>query len=132
MNSSKSSLFLMELILSILFFSLASAVCVQLFVKSHLINRQSTDMTNAVNLSQDVAEIYTTDNKLKKELGEIVIYTAKGDQDEKIIFSVMKVIGMIHKIQPDIIVENIGEADFIVEFRLPNPPNKIWKYTRKR
>ena len=37
-KSSRSALFLMELIFSILFFALASAVCVQLFVKAHLLS----------------------------------------------------------------------------------------------
>lgn len=50
MNSknSKSSLFLMELILSIMFFSLAAAICVQLFVKSHVLSRNSVELNHAV------------------------------------------------------------------------------------
>ena len=36
----RSSLFLLELIIAILFFSLTSAVCVQIFVRAHLISRQ--------------------------------------------------------------------------------------------
>ena len=91
---------------------------------------QDTRVVNKRIMLQDVAEIYTNDTKLKKEIGEIIVYTAKGDKDEKIIFSVMKIIEMIHKIQPDIIVENIGEADFIVEYRLPGSPSKLWKYTK--
>ena len=35
MNRSKTSLFLMELIIAILFFSLSCAVCIQLFFKAH-------------------------------------------------------------------------------------------------
>lgn len=57
-KSSKSGLFLMELILSILFFSLSSAVCVQLFVKSHLISQQSVDLNSAVEWCQNIAEAF--------------------------------------------------------------------------
>lgn len=53
-----SSLFLMELILAILFFSVASAVCVQIFVKSHLISRQSEELSQAVTLCTNSAEIF--------------------------------------------------------------------------
>lgn len=75
MKSSKSSLFLMELILSILFFSLASAACIQLFVKSHLLDRQTTEANHALLLCQDVSEIYlgvvsqdnTADSSLLKD-----------------------------------------------------------------
>ncbi len=56
-TSHKSSLFLLELILAILFFSIASAVCVQLFVKSHLLSRQAEILSIAVNECSDAAEI---------------------------------------------------------------------------
>ncbi len=57
-KSSKSGLFLMEMILSVLFFSLSSAVCIQLFVKSHLISQQSVDLNRAVEYCQNVAEAF--------------------------------------------------------------------------
>ena len=52
-----SSLFLMELILAILFFSVASAVCVQFFVKSHLLSRDSNALNHAVNECSGAAEL---------------------------------------------------------------------------
>ena len=45
---SGSSLFLMELILAILFFSVASAVCVQLFARAHTASEQSAALNRAV------------------------------------------------------------------------------------
>lgn len=53
-----SSLFLMELILAILFFSVASAVCVQIFVKSHLMSRQSEALNHAVTECTNAAELF--------------------------------------------------------------------------
>ncbi len=55
-----SSLFLMELILAILFFSIASAVCVQFFVKSHLLSRDSNALNHAANECSSVAEVLDT------------------------------------------------------------------------
>lgn len=55
-----SSLFLMELILAILFFSIASAVCVQFFVKSHLLSRDSNALNHAANECANVAEVLDT------------------------------------------------------------------------
>lgn len=52
-----SSLFLMELILAILFFSVASAVCVQFFVKSHLLSRDSDALNHAVNECSGATEL---------------------------------------------------------------------------
>lgn len=58
MKSSKSSLFLMELILAILFFALSSAVCIQLFVKSHILENTSTEENHALLLCQNLSEIF--------------------------------------------------------------------------
>lgn len=52
-----SSLFLMELIIAILFFSVFSAVCVQFFVKSHLLSNDSSALNHAVNECAGTAEI---------------------------------------------------------------------------
>ena len=47
-RAKSSSLFLLELVLAILFFSLASAVCVQFFVKSHILSRDAQRLNHAV------------------------------------------------------------------------------------
>ena len=57
-NSSKSGLFLIELIIAIVFFALASAVCVQLFVRAHLISKQSSETTTAIIEARNAAECF--------------------------------------------------------------------------
>ena len=52
-----SSLFLLELIFSILFFSVASAVCVQIFVRAHTLSRDARALHAAVSVCSDAAEI---------------------------------------------------------------------------
>jgi hypothetical protein len=56
--ASKSSLFLLELILSIFFFSIASGVCIQLFVKAHLLGVETMEINQANLWSQNVAETF--------------------------------------------------------------------------
>lgn len=56
-RAQSSSLFLMELILAILFFSITSAVCVQFFVKSHLLSKESKTLSQAVGECSGIAEI---------------------------------------------------------------------------
>lgn len=58
MKHSKSSLFLMELIIALLFFSLASTVCIRLFVNAHSLSSQTVDMNYAVNYAQNMAEAF--------------------------------------------------------------------------
>ena len=71
-----SSLFLMELILAILFFSVASAVCVQIFVKSHLLSQKSRALNEAVNLCTNVAEMISASPEQMTEAPEPVYYAA--------------------------------------------------------
>lgn len=82
---SKTSLVLMELIVTILFFSLASAVCVQLFVRSHLLNKETRELNNAINICQSIAEVMNgTDGSLE----QIQAYfpSATGDDDYFVIY----------------------------------------------
>ena len=64
----RSTLFLMELIMAILLFSLAAAVCVQVFVKSHTIEKESTALTKAVFASSSVAEIFRSSDDYEELL----------------------------------------------------------------
>ena len=54
----------------------------------------------------------------------------KGEKNQKLIFSSMKVIEMIQKQRPGLLVENIGEPDFIVEYKIPQSPKKVWEYSK--
>lgn len=58
-TSSRSGLFLLELIISILFFSMASAVCIRLFVQAHVMDRDNRNLTQSVKLCENFAEVYT-------------------------------------------------------------------------
>lgn len=74
-HSSKASLFLMELIISILVFSITSAICVRLFAKSHLLSRSTRELNHAVSLCESAVEtfygtngsLFETERILKKD-----------------------------------------------------------------
>lgn len=61
-KNSSSSLFLMELIIAILFFSLASTVCIQLFVKAHLLTEESVNLNQSILWTQNLAEGFLNSN----------------------------------------------------------------------
>ncbi len=60
-----SSLFLMELIIAIFFFSAASAVCIQFFVKSHLLSQESNALNHAVNECTSTAELINASDSIE-------------------------------------------------------------------
>lgn len=54
---SGSGLFLLEMMLSILFFSISAAVCVQVYAKAHLRSREAGDLNQAVICVSSAAEV---------------------------------------------------------------------------
>lgn len=80
-TKSKSSLFLLELAVAIVFFALASVICIQLFVKSHTLSRESSEMSMAVVQAQSVAEAYKAAQGDSEKLSRLLntsIYSENG------------------------------------------------------
>lgn len=67
MRHSRSGIFLMELIVCLLFFSIASAVCVQLFVKAQMLNQESVQLGEACAIAENIVEEYKDQNSLTAE-----------------------------------------------------------------
>lgn len=57
-SAKRSSLFLIELMAAILFFALASAVCIQVFAKSHVKSLETEELNMAVAKVQSAAEAF--------------------------------------------------------------------------
>lgn len=53
-----SKLFLTELMIAIFFFAVVIAICIQLFSNSYTMSRDSRRLTEAVNISSNLAEYY--------------------------------------------------------------------------
>lgn len=58
MQKSKSSLFLMELIIVIFFFALTSAVCLEVFVKAHFVAKETEELDYAILWADNAAECF--------------------------------------------------------------------------
>lgn len=56
MHKSKAALFLMELLIVLLFFSIACAVCIQLFSDAHITNKRSKEYSNSNIIYTNLAE----------------------------------------------------------------------------
>ena len=64
---------------------------------------QSKQVTNKRIILSDVLDIISLDNDAVKRAGDIVLHTVKGDRNEKVIFSITKVINMIQKECPALV-----------------------------
>lgn len=87
----QSSLFILELIISITFFVLSTLVCVQIFVKSHEISNQTKDVTIAMNYCTGVLEEFENDLlfiKTKKSILNIIIKIGKKSSKKKATYTI--------------------------------------------
>lgn len=73
---------------------------------------------------QDIATLYCTNKKLVQNLEKEIFYTLPNDCNQKTMFTIGKVYEGIHKIYPNLRIENIGERDFIVDLEEPDGKEK--------
>jgi len=79
---------------------------------------------------KDIGKAYCTDKKVAQAVDSMVIYQFKDDENQKIMFSVMKVIEKIDNAFPAMEVVNMGETDFIISYQIPNRKNIFWEYAK--
>jgi len=72
MNRSKSGLFLIELIIAVGFFALASAVCIQLFATAHNLRTRSFGLQMAVVSAQSAAESFKATGANAHRMSELL------------------------------------------------------------
>lgn len=75
----RSGVFLLELMISILFFCIAAAVGLQLFVKSHCISEDAGNMNMAVHKATAAAEVFRSGTDMEDYLKEEYSYYEKED-----------------------------------------------------
>lgn len=84
--ASRSSLFLIELIISIFFFIVSAAIVLQLFATSHFASKDTININNALYHSQNISEIFLGNNgsfsALKNEYKEFdtTVYNSENQE----------------------------------------------------
>lgn len=80
LRSHGSALFLIEMIIAIGFFSLACAICVQLFVKGYLMKVESSELSRSVICAQNAAEAFKAADGDINATAEMLGAAAIGDR----------------------------------------------------
>lgn len=79
-----SGLFLLELLLAILFFSIASTVCVRFFVKAHLLSADSGSLNMSVYESTGIAEVIRSSSNEKQAVSILSRLYPYADSDTSV------------------------------------------------
>ena len=80
---------------------------------------------------QDIAKIECTDIGILRQVKQMDFYyfSSSDKKDMVQVFSILKVIQKIHEKYPNLEVENLGEADFVIRY-VPNPEKKGLQYAK--
>ena len=91
------------------------------------VDRNTLAKDKNVKLS-DVATLLCTDASITRQLKQMKIYSfsdaKEAPKEQEQVFSVMKLIELIGKEYPNVEVNNIGEIDFVVEYKKNGEPAK--------
>lgn len=74
---------------------------------------------------EDIAELFSTDKKLERQLRKEVLLTVTSSKQEKYAFSVLRLFEILSLSHRDVEWVNIGEEEFIVEYRPPEKMNLV-------
>ncbi len=73
---------------------------------------------------KDIAVLYCTNKNIVQTLEKETFYTLPKEAGQKSIFTIEKVYQGIHKIFPNLAIENLGEQDFIIDYEHPDDREK--------
>lgn len=74
----------------------------------------------------DVAKMECTNTSVTNRLKTLKLMKIQAEKSDRYIFSVLKVVELIHEIYPNLEVQNLGEPDFIIEYESPAYANDRW------
>ncbi|MFA9464255.1 MAG: stage V sporulation protein AA [Velocimicrobium sp.] len=90
---------------------------------------QNMIISNKKVFLEDVVKLYGENKSLVKDLSKLIFMTLKeGDKD--IAVSILKVMETMHAYAHGIEIVNIGETDFIIEYRVPEHKKKSFEYLK--
>ena len=118
-TKSKTSLFLIELILMVLFFSLSAAICMRVFADAQVTSRNSKNLSNAALKVQSAAECYKATGGDFAEISELL---GAKEEDGKIILSYASDWSVTAQPNPEflLVMEDMGDRASIEVSRLPD------------
>lgn len=75
-------------------------------------------------LLSDLMKMHCSNKEVVNQLQNYEVFTITKDKEEKYTITILKIIEVIHKKVPDLIVINEGEADIVVEYTPEKKPKK--------
>lgn len=91
---------------------------------------QNSEVLNKNIYLSDIVKLYGVDKNMVKKLNQTLFMKVNEKNNTKYVVSILKVIELIEKNYPDVQVVNLGEADFIIQYKVPSKPKQWLEYTK--
>lgn len=78
----------------------------------------------------DVAKLECTDAAVRNRLKTLKILKIQAEKSNRYVFSVLKIVELIHEIYPDLEIQNMGEPDFIVDYESSEYARDRWSFLK--
>ena len=75
----------------------------------------------------DVAKMECSDEKVKNRLRAVKLLEIRGEKSGRYVYSVLEVVRRVHEVFPELEIQNVGEADFIIEYEPPGHGGAPWR-----
>lgn len=77
---------------------------------------QHTKLNKKKVMLSDIASMHSSNHDIVKELEKTLVLTIEGNENGMYAMTVLKVIELIHRKKPELLVVNEGEKDFVIEY----------------
>jgi Stage V sporulation protein AA. len=91
---------------------------------------QNIKVSNKKVFLEDIAKMFSVDKNIVSDLNKIVVVVFKENKNQTYMFSILKIIELIYKEYPGIEIVNLGEKDFVVEYRIPKQKSQMFEYVK--
>ncbi len=93
------------------------------------LNQISEVQTEKVKL-KDIAKISCQDTALLAKCSSLTVKVIHEKREKRYIGDVLEIIEKINQVDPKAQVDNLGETDYIIDYRPPQPSRKVWQWIK--
>ncbi len=79
---------------------------------------------------KDIGTLYSDDESVLNRCRTLKVKKIQSDQNRRYIGSVLDIIGLIAQMDPGIQVENVGETDYIIDYKKSRQPARVWAWCK--
>lgn len=78
----------------------------------------------------DVGKLECSNQSVVNKLKTLKLLKIQTEKSNRYVFSVLKVIELIHREYPSLEIQNLGEADFIIDYEKQKKPNALYDFAK--